>query len=619
MKIKTILQKGKKSRLAFGVLAGLIVLIFLIQAFTFAHRLPSRVDEGSFLAKGYLFASGRYRPFADYGPWTNNMPLAYIIPGIPQVLFGPGLQTGRYFAILAALLTLAGIFIASQRFVGKWWALLPVAALSFSPAWVASNVQAVSQVLVACQVAWLLVFLLGEKRSDWHIALAALLSASVTLTRQNMVFMMAFVVLYVWWQFGFRKALLAFAFAALPFFTVHALYYPRIMTLWYVWLPSAIKKVFGVGTIQGGGKQVWRPDGDLIDRVSSFFLTMRYYFIPLFGSLLTLPMLFRRGNWRSPFQHRMMISLSILYIILFYLHAWASIGKNYCIFCFSNYVAFFLPIAALMATLTLQAIISNKKKLPVIIPLALLLVLVPGLFFASVDTVGRAILALPVPRVKGGALAGGTTLLWTLIRNRFGFEYDQILLALPPAFGLILFIGFVLAVIIAYRRKKEQRAGFSAYFLSIVMVFALALTPTNLLGGYADENACNGDVLAAYEEAGRQLDQSIPDDASIYWGSGSVVTPLLYVADKGIQPLQLNGIYNKRVDGERDLLEKNGYYNQESVRDWRDSAQYILVERANILEFWGSYLDPDRFDEIASTVPIDPCDPDSIIKIFRRK
>jgi len=619
MKIKTLFDKIKDNRFAYATIMVVILVIFLAQAFLFAHRLPSRVDEGSFLVKGYYYASGQYRPFQDYGPWTNNMPLAYIIPGIPQALFGPGLLVGRYFAIFAALLTLIAVWLVSKRLAGRWWALLPTAALALSPAWVATNVQAVSQVLVACQVAWLLFFLLGEKRSDWHIALAALLSASVTLTRQNMIFIMAFVVLYVWWQFGVRKALLAFVLAALPFFAVHALYYPRIMTLWYTWLPGTIKRAFNVGFIQGGGEQVWRPDGDLIDRVSSFFLTMRYYFIPLFGSLLTLPMLLRRGNWGSPFQHRMMISLSILFTILFYLHAWASLGKNYCIFCFSNYVAFFLPIAALMTTLTLQAVITNKKKLPVIIPLALLLVLVPGLFFASVDTVGRAILALPVPRVKGGALAAGTTLLWTLIRNRFGFAYDQILLALPPAFGLILFIVFLLAVIFAYRGRKEKHAGFSAYFLSIVMLFALALTPTNLLGGYADEIVCDGDVLAAYEQAGRQLDQSIPDDASIYWGSGSVVTPLLYVADKCIQPLQLNGIYNKRVDGERDLLEKNGYYNQESVRDWRDSAQYILVERANILEFWGTYLDPDQFDEIGATVPIDPCDPDSMIKIFRRK
>jgi len=251
--------------------------------------------------------------------------------------------------------------------------------------------------------------------------------------------------------------------------------------------------------------------------------------------------------------------------------------------------------------------------------LGLLLVLVPGIFFASANTIGRAILALPVPRVKGGALVGGSTLLWEILRNRFGYAYDQMLLAIPPAAGLGLFILLTAVVLLAYRSRKEKMIAPSAHYLSVMLVLALILTPTHLLGGYDDENACNGDALAAYEIAGRQLEESIPDEASVYWGSGSVVTPLVYIADKGIKPLQLNGIYNKRVDGERDLLERYGYYNQESVRDWRDNADYILVQRANMLEFWDSYLTPDLFDEIGVTVPIDPCDPNSAIKIFRRK
>jgi 4-amino-4-deoxy-L-arabinose transferase-like glycosyltransferase len=618
MKLADRIKKAAENRLVYAAIVMSVVLLFLVQAFLFAHRLPSRVDEGSFLVKGYYFISGRYQPFADYGPWTNNMPLAYWIPGIPQALFGPSLLVGRYFAIFAALLTLTGIWTVIRRLAGKWWAVLAAAALALSPAWIATNVQAVSQVLVACQVAWLLVFLLGDERADWQIALAALLSASVTLTRQNMVFMMAFVVLYTWWQHGFKKALLALAFAAVPFIALHALYYPRIMQLWYTWLPSSLRRIFNVGLIQGGGEQVWRPDGDLVDRISSFFLTLRYYFIPLFGSFLAVPLLFNRDAWRSRFEYRTMVSLAALFYILFILHAWASLSKNYCIFCFSNYVDFFLPIAAVLTALTLRAVFSSRKKLPAIFALLLLVVLVPGLFFASADTVGRFILALPVPRIKGGSLVGGTTILWELIRNRFGLAYDQILLVVPPLAGLFFIILFFVILLLAYRLGKRSKS-FWSFFFSSVVVAAMLLTPSGLLGAYSDQNACNGDALAAYESAGRQLEASIPQDASVYWGSGSVVTPLLYIADKGIQPLQLNGIYPKRDGGDRDTLEKYGYYNAESVRDWRDTADYILVQRANMLAFWDAYLNPEQFDEIGVTVPIDPCNADSAIKIFRRK
>ena len=163
MKLADRIKKAAENRLVYCAVVVAVVVLFLLQAFLFAHRLPSRVDEGSFLVKGYYFITGRYQPFADYGPWTNNMPLAYWIPGIPQALFGPSLLVGRYFAIFAALLTLTGIWVVVRRLAGKWWAIFAAAALALSPAWIATNVQAVSQVLVACQVAWLLVFLLGDE------------------------------------------------------------------------------------------------------------------------------------------------------------------------------------------------------------------------------------------------------------------------------------------------------------------------------------------------------------------------------------------------------------------------------------------------------------------------
>lgn len=620
MKEKKYLSTIKNSKVIYYCLIGLILAVYFLQAFSLAHQLPSRVDEGSFLTKGYFFISGKYKPFEDYGPWTNNMPLAYLIPGIPQVLFGPGLKVGRYFAIFTAFLTLIGLWVLTKRLVGKWWSILPMLAFVLSPAWIATNVQAVSQVLVACQVTWMLVFLLGEDRAGWQIGIAALLSTSTTLTRQNMVFLMAFVVLYTWWQFGFKKALIAFVCAAIPFVAVHLIYYPKIMNLWYTWLPAAIKRKFAIGNIAGGGKQVWLPDGDLIDRISSFFITTRYYFFPFLGCIIAIPLALKQNNWRTKHEWKMIVSLIIIFFLLFILHGWASLTKNYCIFCFSNYVAFFIPIAMVITPFALAAITRNSQKFTTALTMIFLLVLVPGIFFGSVNSVGRTILSIPVPRFKAGGFVGGTTELWEIIRNRFGFTYDFILLRIPPVFGLLCFLIFIIAIYILtklpFANKKYRGANF---FLYSFFVLAILLTPTNLLGGFLIENECDGDVITAYETAGAQLNAQIPDETNVYWGSGSVVTPLLYIADKGIQPLQLNGIYPKRDGGDRDILEKNGYFNRESVRDWRDNADYILVQYFNMGDFWRDYLDPELFDELMPTEPIDPCVPQSSIKVFRRK
>jgi hypothetical protein len=59
--------------------------LYLLHSWASAHGQASVLDEGLYLYKGYLFASGRYWPFADNGPWTNHMPLSFFIPGWIQL------------------------------------------------------------------------------------------------------------------------------------------------------------------------------------------------------------------------------------------------------------------------------------------------------------------------------------------------------------------------------------------------------------------------------------------------------------------------------------------------------------------------------------------------------
>ncbi|MCD6356902.1 MAG: hypothetical protein J7L66_06400 [Anaerolineaceae bacterium] len=612
-----IIKYIKENKYIYWVVLIIIGFLFFAQAFSLAHRLPSRVDEGSFLIKGYYFVSGKYKPFEDYGPWTNNMPLAFLIPGVPQYLFGPGIRTGRYFAIFMAFMNLIGLWVLMKGLRGKWWALIPALAFSLNPSWIAANVQAVSQGIVACIVTWMMVLLLGKERSSWRIAAAALLSAATTLTRQNMVFLMPFVVLYVWWRCGFKKALIAFICAFIPFIVVHVLYYPKIMNLWYTWLPRSIKYALGVGSVAGGGTQVWKPAGELIDRLSSFFMAVRYHFFSLFGIAIALVLITRKRNWRSENERKAVLAMLILFALLFGLHAWASLMKNYCIFCFPNYIFFFIPIGMIVSVLTISNVLEKKISPSVFYIIALVLVLIPGIFFSSSNTVGKLLLQIPVPRFKEGKFIGGVTFLWELVRNRFNIPYDQLVLILPPIIGFLAAIVFLVIFFIAFRAKGKEKYG---YFLVIgICAISLVLTPTNLLGGYPVGNECGGDVIGAYETAGRQLQGRIPAGSSVYWGSGSVVTPLLYITDAGIQPLQLNGVYPKRKGGDRALLERDGYFNEESKKYWRDSSEFILIQSSKMVDFWKQYLNPEDFVEYEPTVPIDPCDPNSSIQIFRRK
>jgi hypothetical protein len=126
-------------------------------------------------------------------------------------------------------------------------------------------------------------------------------------------------------------------------------------------------------------------------------------------------------------------------------------------------------------------------------------------------------------------------------------------------------------------------------------------------------------VLASYEQIGDHLQTIIPDGSTIYWGGGSVVTPLLYITNTEIHPPQLNGIYSARRGGDRDLLEKAGYYNEESRNAWRESDEFILVNNINLVGFWKEFLVPESFNEYKPTGPLDPCNSESFIRIYRRK
>jgi hypothetical protein len=59
------------------LLAVLGVIIYILQAIEVARTKTSFLDEGLYVYKGWLFATGQYAPFQEYGPWTNHAVLSF--------------------------------------------------------------------------------------------------------------------------------------------------------------------------------------------------------------------------------------------------------------------------------------------------------------------------------------------------------------------------------------------------------------------------------------------------------------------------------------------------------------------------------------------------------------
>ena len=316
----------------------------------------SVLDEGLYLYKGWLFTTGTYTPFQDYGPWTNQMPLAFLIPGWVERIFGPGLQTGRTFAFVLGLLTLLALWLTARRLSNRWIAAGLVAAVALNPAATRMVSMAASQGLVACLLAWTMFLSLGEKRKPWQLLLAGLLAGTAVMVRINLLPILPLLFLYILWAHGLKAALWLLAGEVLIFGGVHVAYWPNILRLWSRWLPLPFLNAWSPPP----NTPTWDPDNPLGFRVASFFLVFRFHFAAMVGMLASW--VFWPKDWNSALQRKAAIFLSMLLIVFFILHAWAALGNEYCVFCFPTYTSFYSGLGLLLVALTVP---SWRLALPV--------------------------------------------------------------------------------------------------------------------------------------------------------------------------------------------------------------------------------------------------------------
>src|SRR5688572_23386865 len=207
MKIFDFLKNKKWPLWMPEFMAILGAVLYLIQAVIYAHTTIPGLDEGSYLLKGMLYLRGVYEPFEPYGPLTNKAPFAFLIPGVVEYLFGAGLRTGRYFAVSLGLMIVLGTWIVTRRWAGRWMAAAVVWIFALSPMVIKIHAITASEVIIACMLAWMCVFVLAEERPLWQIVAGSALAACTVLTRQNMAPILPLLILYVFWQHGKQKGI----------------------------------------------------------------------------------------------------------------------------------------------------------------------------------------------------------------------------------------------------------------------------------------------------------------------------------------------------------------------------------------------------------------------------
>ena len=619
-----------------ALLAG---VVYLIQAFLYAHTQVSILDEGSYLVKGYLFATGQYWPYQDFGPWSNHMPLAFLIPGYAQVLFGPGLRTGRYLAIFLGLLMLLGLWITVRRMGGRWWAAGVLVAVVLNPADIKIYSLAISEVLIACMLVWVLALILGEDRPTWQIMLGATLAGLMGLSRLNLIPAVPIILAYIFWQHGRRAGLWATLAGGFVLALGHAIYWPGILRLWATWTPEGLAP-FLAPWRPPEATPVWNPRPGLDSRLLSFFLGLRFHFIAVVGVLASLLLWPRRRDWKSESHFRASVFLVLLFFLLFFLHAWASLGlnpqshdvmgKNYCVFCFPLYLGFFSYVGLVLLATSAGSWRREVGGLRLVVLILLVLVLAAGIgyaAFADIEAPLQDLLDLQVPRMKALRILPGTVELRAILQAKSGLEeraFEQFSRrALPSISGflfgvLILLVAWAIVRLLRLRRAgTELSAGWMA--ITVLLVAGLVLSPSVVLGSGYRNYDCDGDVIERFEQVGAQLAGSIPAGALVYWSGGNSAVPLLYLKDASIFPPQINSSYTLRLDGDPDALSRYGFWNEDLAKRWANAADVILIEERLFGGWLGELTESSDFDELQPTLPTAPCRNEASIHIFMRK
>lgn len=598
-----IQQISKKTWIANGLSAAGI-LLFAIQLGFNAHFQVSVLDEGLYLYKGLLFISGRYQPFQDYGPLTNQMPFSFLIPGIVQFLFGPGLRAGRYFALLLGLFMIIGLWWTCRRMTNPWLAAGAVWVMALIPALTKIYSMAISEGLIACLLVWVMALTLGEKRPLWQMVVGSILAGIIVMIRINLLPLLPLLCLYILWQNGWKSAAWATLACGLTVVIGHAFYWPNILRLWAFWLPESLTPFLKAWRPPAEAIPFWDPTMDLKVRLFSLIDGVRYNFIPVIGVLAVWALWPRKSAWKNPAQYRAGIFLSVLFFSLLTLHAWASLIQSYCVYCFPIYTAFYAPLGVLLVVLTISSWQTRLDLWRWIACGLAISAVFSGIIFSFIPaSTIRWVMKFPVPRIRSFHFLPGSAELQQVVANKFHMELEAlvpIFSAVIPVLLGILCCGVIILIAGLLRRLFKRfttKTSAGAGVLIFILLTGWVLSPTAWLGNGYHRYDCVGDFIAADEQAGKALQAVIPPQARIFWRGISPIT-LLHLPQAKIYPAQLNGDYSYRLGGEADALLRYGWWDQSLGLEWAKEADYILVAQKYDKGWLKDMLESGDYQEI---------------------
>ncbi|MGV8025673.1 MAG: ArnT family glycosyltransferase [Anaerolineaceae bacterium] len=579
----------KQNKKLISLLPYIISIVFLtvyvILAIHYIQIIEPVMDEGTYLLKGKWYWEGTYQPFEENGPLTNKPPFAFYSLGISQILFPPGLASGRYFAIFLSILLLIGQWLTVKRLAGTWWAVFSIALYAISPAWIIYYSRAMTEVVTALLIVWSLYFLLGDGRKQWQLILGTILATLVVMVRQNLLPLFIFTLIYICWENGFRKSLAPVLAGVLAFIGFNSLYWPEIY--FYIWKPyfpgflnDFFINIFNLEIPAGNlGTALLDRGYGILYETQVLFDGVRYFFIPILATILSFIVLSPKKMFCEKAQRKTTF-LAFSFLFLTILHFYYVVLKNNILYSFPAYLAFFLPLAVTLIPLIYKEILEIKDKTRQWILSLSVVLFCTGIGLSLYREIAPFFMDIHLPSINEKTFHGPYP-LWDVLLNRFYIPVQTQEFLIPTVVGFLAgILILILAVIIKNTLQRKKKAiSYGSAVVLLTLGLGYLFTPTFILAGHSSIPTCsNFDYSAEYEEMGENLQKIIPANSHVYIEGYDPII-FLYLPNIQIYPAQLNKQFNFRNGGDASFVEKRGYWNDELAFQWIQEADFLIFNQ----------------------------------------
>ena len=366
----------------------------------------------------------------------------------------------------------------------------------------------------------------------------------------------------------------------------HLLFWPDILYLWGRQIPF-----FRVPTDLGktvNSVEV-KHTVALSSRLHSLSIALRVFFLPISILGLAIANWKKKAVWEKPWQYKAALFLTIMLVILVVVHILASAGQNYCVYCTTNYFAFFVPVCLILFPLIIPLMKRKPSWISTVVTSFFVILFTTIIGFSSFEQTGYSLMNLQVPRLKEGRILEGSVYLWQMFTNKFHLDYELIRMITPAIFGFLL--GLFLIILLLILQVIQNRRHKTSVFMNLGMPFLiLGFIFTAFLSWPTQETFSKSSVTSLYSQIGKQLASVTRPGEKIYIDGSIASIPLLYASDVQILPGQINSDYALVEYTNSDEVAKIGFWNEQMARDWKKQSELFIVGGDKISQ-WYDYIE----------------------------